>query len=436
MLTRFLELSKRLSATASRLEKEAILAEFKDDAEVLAILDFLYNPFIVSGISDKKLVRAKADLFSAMSAPKDFRQVLEYFKAHNTGRDEDVNFLVSFADGFEAETRELIFAVITKSLKLGVADTTLNKVFGADFIPKFNVMLAENYNEENNQEYVNGKEFLITEKFDGVRCMLIFSENGEPTFFSRQGKALQDMVELIEESEKLDKNFVYDGELLLKNDENLIASDNFRATVKITSSDNIKKNLFFNIFDKVLKTDILNGESSKTARERKQSYIEELTALNLPHFIPAPILYEGTDISKIMEFCDKLTAEGKEGVMINIADAPYECKRTKNLLKVKKFHTADVLCEGIEEGGGANKGKLGAAIVKFTHEGAFYTCKVGSGFKQDEREYFWENKNEIVGHIIEIGYFEITKNQNDDAFSLRFPTFKCVRNDKDEISMH
>ena len=41
----------------------------------------------------------------------------------------------------------------------------------------------------------------------------------------------------------------------------------------------------------------------------------------------------------------------------------------------------------------------------------------------------------IIGKIIEIGYFEITTNQN-ETYGLRFPTYKWVREDKDEISMY
>lgn len=91
----------------------------------------------------------------------------------------------------------------------------------------------------------------------------------------------------------------------------------------------------------------------------------------------------------------------------------------------------------IEEGTGANKNSLGAVKVEFIGpDNKIYTCKVGSGFKQDERIYFWNHKDEILGKIIEIGYFEITNNQQNDDYSLRFPTFKWVRNDKTEISMY
>ena len=59
---------------------------------------------------------------------------------------------------------------------------------------------------------------------------------------------------------------------------------------------------------------------------------------------------------------------------MNIANAPYECKRSKQILKVKRMQTADVRCIGVLEGDGANKGKLGAITFEFINEGKIHTC--------------------------------------------------------------
>jgi DNA ligase-1 len=215
------------------------------------------------------------------------------------------------------------------------------------------------------------------------------------------------------------------------------SADLYRATVKVTATDGEKRNLIYNVFDILPKTDLYNGICETECELRKDNLQKLLEKVNLPHIRPVSILYAGEEIGKINELCDKYTNAGGEGVMINIANAPYECKRTKNLLKVKRFNSADVRVLSWEEGTGANKGKLGAVIVEFiAPDGKTYTCKVGSGFEKDEREQFFADPSQIVGHIIEIGYFELSKNQNDDGYSLRFPTFKCLRHDKNEISMH
>ena len=63
-----------------------------------------------------------------------------------------------------------------------------------------------------------------------------------------------------------------------------------------------------------------------------------------------------------------------------------------------------------------------------------YTCKVGSGFTQEERIKYWDNKNLLLDKIVTINYFEVTSNQVNEGYSLRFPTWQgIIRFDKTEI---
>ena len=146
-------------------------------------------------------------------------------------------------------------------------------------------------------------------------------------------------------------------------------------------------------------------------------------------------LYIGNDEGMIYKLLDEARASNQEGVMLNIANAPYECKRSKNILKVKVMQTGDMRVLNVIEGTGNNKGKLGSITVQFEHEGELHTCDCGSGFLKDERSLYWENPSLILGKIVEIQYFEISKNKQ-GGVGLRFPVFKTIRNDKDEISMH
>lgn len=432
LINEFSDFYQKITATSSRLDKEAILKSYQENDAIKEILHFLFNPFIVTGISERKLAKT---VNTGVHKCASLSELLAYFKAHNTGRDEDIAVLKAFTESLDEPQKELIHGLIKKDLTLGASEKTLNKVFGAGFIPAFDVMLAEKYVE--NTAFVEGKRFIVTEKLDGVRCMLIFNEAGEPTFFSRAGKSFDDMVELTEEVKQLNPEMVYDGELLLAVEQPINSADLYRMTVKVTAKDGVKKGLVYNVFDALPKTDLLNGYCAMPCETRKAKLSTELQGLALPHVREVPILYAGNDLKQIDALCDAYTDMGREGVMVNIADAPYECKRTKNLLKVKRFNTADVRVLDWEEGTGANKGKLGAVIVEFiAPDEKKYTCKVGSGFAKEDREFYFANPDKIVGHIIEVGYFELSQNQKDHGYSLRFPTFKCLRNDKNEISMH
>ena len=444
VLERFATLVKQLSSTAGRLDKEAFLRDIRGDKEVEEILKFIFNPYVVTGISDKKLGKFKnapATLFDLVgenfvTPPADFLDVLKYFAKNNTGRDEDIRYLVKIAN-FSPDP-ELVYGIIKRDLKLGVQNTTLNKVFGEGFVPKFDVMLAESYAD--NIEYVAGKRFVITEKLDGVRCVCVFSP--APAFFSRNGQPVLDLVELNDEVKHLDPKFAYDGELIIQKPitEKMPSDERYRATVKITNSDGQKSGLVYNIFDMVERDTFKRGIDRTECTDRKARLRDAINALHkqklCPHLRAIPTDYVGNDIAEIAKWAKHYGDKGCEGIMLNIADASYECKRTKNLLKVKQFNTADVLVTDLEEGVGANRGKLGAVVVKFKWRGGEYTCRVGSGFKQSEREKFWAMPDLLLGKIIEIGYFEISQNQKDANYSLRFPTFKQIRLDKTEISMY
>ena len=78
--------------------------------------------------------------------------------------------------------------------------------------------------------------------------------------------------------------------------------------------------------------------------------------------------------------------------------------------------------EGFVEGTGKHEGKLGSVIVTF--DGV--QVQVGSGFSDELRGQIWADQQSFLGRTVEIRYQEVTPDG-----SLRFPTFKCFRNDRD-----
>lgn len=452
LLPMFKELVDKLQSTSGRIEKENILKEYEGNWQIKNILQFIFDPYTVTGISKKKIKKelvnysqAQVSLFDDDGWPtisiKSLPSLLSYLRRNNTGKDNDIKTCQLFIKN-NLEYKELIESIITKDLKLGVQPKTLCKVFGSDFIKMFDVMLAEKYYDNPNKWLPEDTEYSLSTKLDGIRCVCIVEENG-PKFFSRQGQPFYGLVELEEEFSHFPINTVVDGELLL-NKSGLASKDLYRETVKVVNADGEKKNIIFNAFDLIDLGSFQLGYCNTPCKKRKQELKELIetgkTAFGLKWIKNVEDLYQGTDQSQIQYWLDKITSEGGEGVMINISDAPYECKRTTKLLKVKKFNTADVRVIGVEEGTGVNKGRLGAIRVEFIGpDGKTYNCKAGSGFKEEERIYYWSHPEELIGKIVEINYFEITNNQNNNDYSMRFPTWQgkeYIRFDKTEISMH
>lgn len=100
---------------------------------------------------------------------------------------------------------------------------------------------------------------------------------------------------------------------------------------------------------------------------------------------------------------------GDEGLVLHFSDG-------REPLKVKDKLDVAVRIEGYTEGTGRNKGRMGAI---HTNHG-----KVGSGFTDADREYFWNNRVKTLGDMIEVQFMEWTS-----AGKMRHPRFIKLRPD-------
>ena len=62
-----------------------------------------------------------------------------------------------------------------------------------------------------------------------------------------------------------------------------------------------------------------------------------------------------------------------------------------------------------------------------TKDNEHIKVNVGSGFSDSHRDSFWNNRNRIPGNMVEVRADAITKNQDSEDYSLRFPRFKTFR---------
>ncbi|WP_347284040.1 ligase [Lactobacillus taiwanensis] len=443
------DIFKKIKETSSKKAKEEIIRQNSDNELFKSVLSFVYDDFITTGISGKKI---KADTSSIMltlpQASFDLIGLMNYVKEHNTGKLETVKLVQTFIAAFDNKDVQLFLeSIFTKNLKVGITAKTINKALGKGFIKEFGCQLAHPYSKYS--EKVNGQEIVITQKLDGHRSLCIV-DNGKAKFYTRKGLLIDGLDVQEKEVENLVKvgfkesSYVLDGELLLDNVNNLESKDLFRATSKILRSDTADKTgILFNVFDALPLSEFLEGKSTQVFKERKERlgnayyaiYPCETYAVGNSgslenHIRYVDNIYEANceDVTTVLhnlrnEYVKPL---GWEGLMINLANGLYVTKRTSDLLKVKDFYEADVVVKDVFEGTGKYAETLGGVVIDYKG----HDIRVGSGFSDDERDYYWTNKGEIIGKIIAVQYFEETNNQNDDSISLRFPTFKGVRTDK------
>lgn len=422
-----------LQSTNSTKLKQGILKENEGYQNFKEILHFLLNPYIITGMSDKKINKVLnlsgiQDINLKYSLAS-FPQLLTYIENNNTGRDIDINICQVYISQFDDITmQDFIKAILTKSLKLGIDAKSVNKIYGSDFIPTWEVQLGSGLDK---LKLKPNEYFYLSKKLNGNRC-----SHTDGMLTSRQGKEFTGFQHIIDDLNTCGlESYFIDGELVRKNTDGVSDGENFRiGTGIINSDDTDKSSIKLVIFDVFPATELLDKQSKDTYKLRKEKLLalkEIIENKELQNIEIVEMVYEGTDKSIIDKWLEYAVENDWEGLMLN-KDSSYKCKRTTDLIKVKRFYTMDLPIVACEEGAGRLQGTLGALVVDFKGN----TVNVGSGFDDNTRTKLWECRDELAGRIVEVKYKEISKDKKTGLESLQFPIFvqlgekgKCISYD-------
>tara|TARA_B100001094_G_scaffold299367_1_gene324021 strand:- start:27 stop:971 length:945 start_codon:yes stop_codon:yes gene_type:complete len=307
-------------------------------------------------------------------------------------------------------------------MEIRASSSVINKVI-PNLIPTFDVALATKY-EPKFCDFEN-EEWLGSRKLDGVRC-IIRKEEDSVIAYSRQGNEFTTLQKVLDEVAKIPGNFVLDGEICMMDEE---GNEDFQGIMKqIKRKNHTMDNPRYVIFDYLTleEFDTKVGTRSLISRlydiEEKRVTLQESNILSV---LPQIRVKDLEHLSKMIAEADKA---GYEGIMLR-KNVGYEGKRSKNLLKCKKFFDAEYVVESLDfdnhriirDGKEVVVPMLAQAYI--THKG--YEVAVGSGWNQEQRIKYEANPELLIGKTITVQYFEETKNQ-EGGISLRFPTVKHV----------
>jgi DNA ligase-1 len=122
-----------------------------------------------------------------------------------------------------------------------------------------------------------------------------------------------------------------------------------------------------------------------------------------------------------------IISNGGEGVILKPENHVYECKRSKNWVKLKQIQDCDLEITGWFPGEGKREGFIGGFICKDVS--GTLEVRIGSGFTDKDLHDLSKDADSLIGKIAAIQYNEpIT-----DKFggrSLFLPRFIEIRNDK------
>jgi DNA ligase-1 len=419
-----------LRATSSTKDKEGIILDYCGHNSAAAsftknILLYTYHPLWQYNVTSDNL-KKKNHLVARKNEYKSFFDLLDALKSRKITGHDAIAAVNSFIE-HHSEYEELIHCIIDKDLKTRAGDKIINKAI-PDHIPEFSVALADKYEPK----LVDWKdEWYVSRKIDGARCIAIVDNNGDTTFYSRTGKEFDTLGVVRNGIKNLGvADVVFDGELCLVDED---GNEDFQGVMKqLKKKDHTIPNPSFKIFDMITHDEFYSkkGEKNRPYSIRYNNLREVMrdnscTCLSV---LGQELI---KDDDHFAEWTKRGNDYGWEGVMLR-ADEPYKGKRSKDLLKVKKFFDDEYEVIDTEMGpfryvkNNAECEETMLSCVTIKHKD--HLVRVGSGFTIEQRQEFYKNPSNILGKIIQVQYFEETKNQ-DGGISLRFPTFKYLYGD-------
>jgi len=265
----------------------------------------------------------------------------------------------------------------------------------------FSPMLAQKYLDY--KDDINWKEGVyVSPKMDGLRCVI--TKDG---CFSRNGKRFVSFPHIPRELTKIFKDrpdAIFDGEIYthtFANNFNKIIS--LAKKTKPTDDDLVES-------EKYLQYWVFDFPSSNLPFAGRMDVLDDIfdTHLKKNKWIkrcPHTLIHSSEKLeTKLADFI----ADGYEGLMVNVANAPYENKRSDGLLKYKLFVDEEVEILDIEPGDGNRAGMFGRAICRRDNGVEFEANSRG-----DEELYIrlLKEKKEVIGKRATVRYQNLTPDE-------------------------
>jgi len=427
-----------LTGNGSQKEKQRLISENLSE-EMLYIIDVCFNPFITTKLHKLEMEKTRGIIppssFPGFQVFRDLIEDLKKAPAANDSLRQRANFLINTVidedPKMDLALRDILMKILTKRMNIGIGAKLINKAVGRELIPDPSVMLAS----DDQKEVAGWKKIYCEEKYDGVRVIAVGNRETGFQFYTRAFNEL-DKVKLSRIESELIKmlhganvisDVFFDGELTDLNRKSV--SGKVTQILKGTAPNDIDKEFIFNVFD-IEKSDVLKtGKGNTTFIKRRQelqlltSFLSDESPVKLARQWVVESMEETQEIYKL------IVSMGGEGVILKPEDHVYECKRSRNWVKLKQIQDCDLEITGWFPGEGKREGFIGGFICK--DSSGTLEVRIGSGFTDKDLQELSQNPDSLIGKIAAIQYNEpIT-----DKFggrSLFLPRFIEIRNDKDQ----
>ena len=422
-----------LTGNGSQKEKQKLISDNLSE-EMLYILDVCFNPFITTKLHKLEMSNEIIEEeFPGFETFKDLIEDLKKAPAANDALRSRANHLINCTIKEEdlaedINLRVILMKILTKRMNIGIGAKLINKAIGRELIPDPSLMLAS----DDQKEIVGWDKIYCEEKYDGVRVIAKGNMNGFQ-FYTRAFNELDkaklsgiesDLIKVLRDSGTTHDVF-FDGELTDLNRKSV--SGKVTQILKGTAPDDIDKGFIFNVFD-VEKPEVLeSGKGSTPYLKRRQDLESLLGFLPQSSSIKLARQWVADTMEEVHGIYDQIISLGGEGVILKCSDHVYECKRSRNWVKLKQIQDCDLEIVGWYPGEGKREGYIGGLIC--TDASRTLEVRIGSGFTDADLKSLSQNADDLIGRITAVQYNE-TITDKFGGRSLFLPRFIEIRSDK------
>lgn len=421
-MPKFENFLNELRSTSKPKEKQDILLKY--DGEILRyIIKATYEPFKMYHVNLKKdeiPPSGKSDLSDKFS---ELMNLLLFCEGSNSNK-QNRQLVIELLSDLSIGSQELVIRILDKNWKAGISAKNILKVF-PEIVSTFSLQLAESY-DSSNKKHTKIKKWLASYKLDGLRCVSLRLDD-EWFLYSRKGKEFLTVEHLKPQLEQLYKKFgwsFFDGELY-KYGFRFEEIQSMVMSFTKGQSPEIEYHCFvagkaedFLACRNPNKMVVLSDEGAIVDSDIK------FTSLGI------------IDAAEIYTLLEEAFNQGYEGIMLRDPNYLYDYKRSTALLKVKEsleldeeVIISDCVVIGVE---------LGEIPIIENEQMFFETvvvracvrqpngieCNVGSGLSLDQKRYFRDHPEEIIGVVVEVKHQKWGSNGK-----MRFPRIVKIRLD-------
>lgn len=423
-----LEIEGKSGNGSQKIKQDLIKDNYSKKLEYL--LKIALDPFITTKLHKLDVIETPPYIIKESNVFERFQDLSKTLSeapaANDKLREEAFELVNCYPLSFDQ--RKMLGKILTKRLNIGIGAKLINKSIGKEVIPDPSLMLAQDDESEINK----WKKIICEEKYDGVRVIAYMSGN-EVKFYTRAFNEIpnqylekigKECLEIIKKS-GLKGEWFFDGELTDINRKSV--SGKVTQMLKGKPDKSIGDELLYNIFDLEEGETLIKGKGIIPFDIRRDT----LEGVFIDYKGTSLVLAESfltEEKEDVYTYYKSIVDKGGEGVILKSTDHVYECKRSKNWIKLKEVNDCDLIITGWYPGEGKREGLIGGFHCEDLS--SKIKVKVGAGFTDNDLKEISKDPDSYIGKICAIQYNVIINDKNDN-WSLFLPRFIEVRNDKD-----